>query len=69
MAQALLWQKSTFSDGGDGNTCVELAAAADALAIHLRESDTPATVLTTTPAPVTELLRAITSGRFTPRRP
>ncbi|MDX3696113.1 DUF397 domain-containing protein [Streptomyces europaeiscabiei] len=69
MAQALLWQKSTFSDGGDGNTCVELAAAADALAIHLRESEAPAAVLTTTPAPVTQLLHAISSGRFAPRRP
>ncbi|MFI1681706.1 DUF397 domain-containing protein [Streptomyces sp. NPDC020607] len=27
MTPALHWQKSTFSDGGDGNTCVELAAA------------------------------------------
>ncbi|MFE7840485.1 DUF397 domain-containing protein [Streptomyces sp. NPDC057474] len=62
MAKALLWQKSTFSDGGDGNTCVELAAAHPTL--HLRESDTPATVMATTPTAVAHLLHAITSGRF-----
>jgi hypothetical protein len=41
------WQKSSFSDGSDGDTCVELAAAPPTL--HLRESDTPDTELTTTP--------------------
>ncbi|WP_159015208.1 DUF397 domain-containing protein, partial [Streptomyces europaeiscabiei] len=34
------WQRSTFSGGGEGNTCVELAAAPGE--IHLRESDAPA---------------------------
>ncbi|MGQ4385533.1 DUF397 domain-containing protein [Streptomyces sp. SAS_270] len=66
MTQALYWQKSTFSDGGDGNTCVELAAAPTTL--HLRESDAPAIQLTTTPIPLTHLLNAIRSGplRTTP---
>ncbi|WP_326582221.1 DUF397 domain-containing protein [Streptomyces sp. NBC_00487] len=68
MNHALRWQRSTFSGGGEGNTCVELAAISPHL-LGLRESDVPGAVLTTTPAPVTELLRAITSGRFTPRRP
>lgn len=67
------WQKSTFSDGGEGGTCVELAAAPDnwqkssfsgfgdgndcveiatsPATLHLRESDTPATHLSTTPTP------------------
>ncbi|MFI7298250.1 DUF397 domain-containing protein [Streptomyces sp. NPDC050121] len=27
MAQDLNWQKSTFSDGSEGSTCVELAAS------------------------------------------
>jgi hypothetical protein len=66
VAQALIWQKSTFSGGAEGNACVELAAAPPTL--HLRESDTPATVLTTTPTPVAHLLRVIASGRFRPRR-
>ncbi|MFE7645478.1 DUF397 domain-containing protein [Streptomyces phaeoluteigriseus] len=51
------WQKSSFSGGGDGNNCLELASTPTTL--HLRESDTPATVLTTTPTPLTHLLDAI----------
>ncbi|MDX3646386.1 DUF397 domain-containing protein, partial [Streptomyces sp. MB09-02B] len=39
------WQKSTFSDGGEGDTCVEIATAAGD--IRLRESTTPATHLRT----------------------
>ncbi|MFM9700749.1 DUF397 domain-containing protein [Streptomyces europaeiscabiei] len=66
MAQALNWQRSTFSGGAEGNACVELAAAPDDL--HLRESDAPTTVIATTPTPVAHLLRAITSGRFTSPR-
>nr|WP_305729295.1 DUF397 domain-containing protein [Streptomyces sp. cf124] len=48
---------------------MELAAAADAPALQLRESETPATVLASSPAPIAQLVRATTSGRFTPRRP
>ncbi|MET9501740.1 DUF397 domain-containing protein [Streptomyces sp. NPDC006622] len=51
------WQKSSYSGFGDGNDCLELASTPTTL--HLRESDTPATVLTTTPAPLTHLLDAI----------
>ncbi|MET7649746.1 DUF397 domain-containing protein [Streptomyces sp. NPDC005486] len=51
------WRKSSFSGGGDGNNCVELASTPTAL--HLRESDDPATVLTTTRTPLTHLLAAI----------
>ena len=54
------WQKSSFSGGGDGNACVELATAPGT--IHLRESDTPATHLTTTPACLAHLLHGIKSG-------
>ncbi|MFD9392150.1 DUF397 domain-containing protein [Streptomyces sp. NPDC060000] len=54
------WQKSSFSGGGDGNDCVELASTPATL--HLRESDAPAAVLTTTPAPLTHLLHAIRTG-------
>ncbi|WP_189782805.1 DUF397 domain-containing protein [Streptomyces capitiformicae] len=57
------WQKSSFSGFGDGNDCVELAAISPHM-VGLRESDTPATILTTTPTPVTHLLHAITTGRF-----
>ncbi|MFE1286632.1 DUF397 domain-containing protein [Streptomyces sp. NPDC058751] len=54
------WQKSSYSGPGDGDSCVELAAGPTTL--HLRESDAPDTVLTTGPAPVGHLLRAIRSG-------
>jgi hypothetical protein len=60
MNQTLRWQKSSYSDGGDGNTCVELAATP--LTLHLRESDTPTTILTTTPTPLAHLLHGIRSG-------
>jgi hypothetical protein len=62
MPQTSYWQKSTFSDGGEGNTCVELAATPTTL--HLRESDAPSTELTTTRAPLTHLIHGIKSGRF-----
>lgn len=90
MTQTLHWQKSTFSDGGDGNTCVELACTPahwqkssfsgggegnDCLelattstctptTIHLRESEEPATHLTTTPTPLSHLLHHIKTGRL-----
>ncbi|MFM9706238.1 DUF397 domain-containing protein [Streptomyces galilaeus] len=51
------WQKSSYSGPDDGNDCLELASTPTTL--HLRESDTPATVLTTTPTPLTHLLAAI----------
>ncbi|WP_416982872.1 DUF397 domain-containing protein [Streptomyces sp. T028] len=51
------WQKSSFSGSGDGNNCLELAGTPTTL--HLRESDTPATILTTTPAALHHLLAGI----------
>ncbi|MFJ4423095.1 DUF397 domain-containing protein [Streptomyces bobili] len=51
------WQKSSYSGPDDGNDCLELAFTPTTL--HLRESDTPTTVLTTTPTPLTHLLDAI----------
>ncbi|MEU5902370.1 MULTISPECIES: DUF397 domain-containing protein [Streptomyces] len=55
------WQKSTFSGGGDGNACVELAST-DAY-IYLRESDEPSVELTTAPATLNQLLRAIKASQ------
>ncbi|MGV9940384.1 DUF397 domain-containing protein [Streptomyces sp. NPDC003401] len=60
MANHLIWMKSSFSGGGEGNDCVELAASPGAA--HLRESDTPATALTTTPAALARLLEGIRDG-------
>ncbi|MCX5169555.1 DUF397 domain-containing protein [Streptomyces antibioticus] len=60
MAETLHWQKSTFSGGAEGNACVELAVSPATL--HLRESDTPGTVLTTTPSTLAGLLEGIRGG-------
>ncbi|MFS8200709.1 DUF397 domain-containing protein [Streptomyces sp. CWNU-52B] len=62
MKHALRWQKSTFSGGGDGNTCVELATHADHF--RLRESDAPSTELTMAAAPLAHLIRGVKSGLF-----
>ncbi|MFE0133724.1 DUF397 domain-containing protein [Streptomyces sp. NPDC059037] len=51
------WQKSSFSGGGDGNNCVELASTSNH--IHLRESDDPATELIPATAALAHLLRAL----------
>ncbi|MEV6481049.1 DUF397 domain-containing protein [Streptomyces sp. NPDC051576] len=58
------WQKSTFSGGGEGNTCVELAATPTT--VHLRESDTLDAQLTTTATPLAHFIRNLKS---TPLRP
>ncbi len=56
------WQKSSYSGGGENNNCVEVATAADR--VHLRESDTPAVALTTTPPALAALLRLVREGFF-----
>ncbi|KUO13576.1 DUF397 domain-containing protein [Streptomyces sp. DSM 15324] len=56
-----IWQKSSFSGGGDGSNCLELASTPTTL--HLRESDTPATILTTTPTALANLLAGIRTLR------
>ncbi|ARF55727.1 DUF397 domain-containing protein [Streptomyces gilvosporeus] len=55
MAQAIVWQKSSFSGGQDGPNCVELAVANSSAL--LRESDAPAQVLSVTPAALAALMR------------
>ncbi|MEV8035819.1 DUF397 domain-containing protein [Streptomyces sp. NPDC086182] len=54
------WQKSSFSGSGDGNNCLELATTPNT--VHLRESDTPATRLSTAPGALAQLLHHIKSG-------
>ncbi|MEH6376292.1 DUF397 domain-containing protein [Streptomyces sp. KLMMK] len=54
------WQKSTFSGNEQSNDCVEVAVIGDALA--LRESDTPAAVVRTTPPALGALIRALKAG-------
>lgn len=58
----LEWRKSTFSTGEQGE-CVEVATGSDGY-VHLRESDTPQAVVTTTPRALRALLRAAKAGAF-----
>lgn len=53
----LAWQKSSFSGGSGSGECIEVAATT--AAVHLRESDEPTTVLTTTPNRLAALLRRV----------
>ncbi|MFE5868068.1 DUF397 domain-containing protein [Streptomyces roseifaciens] len=59
------WQKSTYSGNGDNNDCVEVASAGGLIA--LRESDTPAAVLRTTPPALGALIRMLQEKAPTPR--
>lgn len=49
------WQKSSYSGGGDGNNCLEVAISDTTLL--LRESDSPTTTLTTSRLPIAALIR------------
>ncbi|MFE1285419.1 DUF397 domain-containing protein [Streptomyces sp. NPDC058751] len=62
----LTWQKSSFSTGGEGN-CIELAASATGH-IHLRESDRPDDVATSTPHALAGLLLVLKDDSWTPSR-
>ncbi|MFF8815916.1 DUF397 domain-containing protein [Streptomyces pactum] len=57
----LIWRKSTYSE--NKANCLYVAAATDGT-IKLRESDTPHTILTTTPGTLRTLVRSAKRGRF-----
>ncbi|MFV0134656.1 DUF397 domain-containing protein [Streptomyces sp. HMX87] len=48
MTEALHWRKSTYSDGGNGNTCVEIAELPARIAI--RDSKVPDRAVLSVPA-------------------
>ncbi|MCF3106955.1 DUF397 domain-containing protein [Streptomyces roseoverticillatus] len=54
------WQKSSFS--GDRNECVELGNPSGEIAI--RESDTPGTIVRTTPAQLKTFLLSVKTGEI-----
>ncbi|WP_431042240.1 DUF397 domain-containing protein [Streptomyces sp. P1-3] len=58
----LVWRKSSFSGGGNGN-CVEVATGSDGL-IRFRESDDPDVVAVTAPASLRAFLRGAKAGAF-----
>ncbi|MFI6933724.1 DUF397 domain-containing protein [Streptomyces sp. NPDC050287] len=51
------WQKSSFSGGGDGDECVELACGESSLL--LRESDDPTRILPVTRDALVALLKSV----------
>jgi hypothetical protein len=60
------WQKSSYSGGGDGNACVEIANRATHIAI--RDSKTPArATLTFPPGAYTAFLEALKSPQHASR--
>ncbi|MFF4347271.1 DUF397 domain-containing protein [Streptomyces sp. NPDC001530] len=61
MARPIHWQKSSFSGGGDGDSCVELATVSGDLL--LRESDDPARILPVTRDGLAALLQRIQANR------
>ncbi|MER6382766.1 DUF397 domain-containing protein [Streptomyces sp. NPDC001118] len=63
MTQAVRWQKSSYSGGGDGNTCVEIADLDTHIAIRDSKAPTRATLTIPTEA-FTPLIQAL---KGTPR--
>ncbi|MFB9510754.1 DUF397 domain-containing protein [Streptomyces aurantiacus] len=67
MIISLDWRKSSYSDGDDGNDCVEIANSATHIAV--RDSKTPARATLTFPAgsftPFIEALKADHSAHST----
>ncbi|MGX1910772.1 DUF397 domain-containing protein [Streptomyces phaeochromogenes] len=61
MTRPIHWQKSSFSGGGDGDSCVELAAVNGKPL--LRESDEPDRILPVTHHGLAALLRHLQSNR------
>ncbi|MFD9686907.1 DUF397 domain-containing protein [Kitasatospora sp. NPDC059146] len=59
----LRWQKSSFSGSNEGGSCVELAAGAEDVR-HLRESDEPFSILTTSAAALRAFLLGAKAGEF-----
>ncbi|MFJ2776463.1 DUF397 domain-containing protein [Kitasatospora sp. NPDC087315] len=61
--QQLNWQKSSFSGGDDGHSCIELAPGTGDLR-HLRESDDPDVVITTSTAKLRAFILGAKAGEF-----
>ncbi|MEE1789063.1 DUF397 domain-containing protein [Streptomyces sp. SP17BM10] len=56
----LNWQKSSFS--GDQANCVEIASSGEL--VHIRESDDPTVIITTTRAKLHAWLQGAKAGEF-----
>ncbi|GHH76288.1 hypothetical protein GCM10018793_21590 [Streptomyces sulfonofaciens] len=64
MRTRLEWQKSSFSGGGSGDNCIELATPHNEHRIHLRESEAPDAVLTTAPETLGALITALKGSKI-----
>jgi hypothetical protein len=62
MSTTIHWQKSSFSGGGPDNDCVEVGASRTA--VHIRESDHPDAVLTTTRPRLRAFILAVKAGTY-----
>jgi hypothetical protein len=60
VATSINWQRSSYSAGSEGNTCVEVGIVANR--IHLRESDTPNAIVTTNRRHLSAFIRRIKTG-------
>ncbi|WP_327230928.1 DUF397 domain-containing protein [Streptomyces murinus] len=60
MTGALRWRKSTYSGGGDGDTCVEIAPLPARIAV--RDSKAPARAVLTFPTPAFAAFLAYLEG-------
>ncbi|MEU0283288.1 DUF397 domain-containing protein [Streptomyces sp. NPDC088147] len=62
MTNHIEWQKSSFSGGDNNPNCVELASVDGQ--IKMRESETPDTVVTTSPEKLRAFLLGVKAGEF-----
>jgi hypothetical protein len=62
MPGSISWQKSSFSGGGDGTECIEIAAVTGA--IQLREGDDPDRAITTSPEKLRAFILGVKAGEF-----
>ncbi|MDT0543195.1 DUF397 domain-containing protein [Streptomyces lonegramiae] len=60
MSSSTHWRKSSFSGIGEDNHCVEVAVMDSK--VWLRESDIPATAITTTPGQLATFIRTVKTG-------
>ncbi|GAA2840062.1 DUF397 domain-containing protein [Kitasatospora sp. CM 4170] len=58
------WQKSSFSGGDAENNCLELAASETGDLRHLRESDDPNVIVTTSAPKLRAFILGVKAGEF-----
>ncbi|MFD8784679.1 DUF397 domain-containing protein [Kitasatospora sp. NPDC059599] len=63
MMSDLFWQKSSYSNAEGANNCLELAAGAEDVR-HLRESEDPSVVITTSTAKLRAFILGAQAGEF-----